>query len=235
MDEQIEQFKTDMIMKKIIVFVFGLLLLASCGTARKLNRARDDVSVYGVAMSTATNDKSDLYVDSTKAQNAKITITEIEFFEPSVIGVSQATGNRFADLCKSADSAFNEDRRKGKYADAFKRADSAFWASYVGNNVGGGGGSVINSSGIKSIRKKVIETNVEQRNVSSETKESTETNNAAIVDASETNTEEHQEPTPDPYRWRYIFGIVLIVAIVAIGINLYVKRTPVLKWLRAIF
>lgn len=218
-------------MKKIIVFVLGLLLLTSCGTTRKFNRARDDVSVYGVATATETNDKSERYVDSTLAHNAKITITEIEFFGPSVISGSPSTGNRFADVAKRADSEFNEDRKgKGKYADAFKRADSAFWANYGNNNVVGGG--VVNSAGIKSIRQKVIETNVEHRNVSTESKESSETNQAAVVDASETNTEEQQEPTPDPYRWRYIFGIVLVVAVIAIGINLYVKRTPVLKWLR---
>ncbi|MCM1168775.1 MAG: hypothetical protein NC324_02450 [Bacteroides sp.] len=216
-------------MNRIIAFVFVLaLLLTSCGTAKKVRRNVEDSRLHGVSMTQETTERFNRSVDTTELQNGRITITEIEFFEPDVID-APAPG--------------------GKYADAFRRADSAFWESYNRKRKGGtktngalqgacrsnGGGVGVNLSGIKSIRQKVIETNVEKRGVSGETFECGEASSAEIVDAGETNVQESQEPTPDPYRWRYIFGIVLVVAVIAIGLNLCLKKTPILRWIKSIF
>lgn len=221
-------------MKKIIAFLLAFALgfmLLSCGAARKVERKTDDSRLYGLNVGNEANERNDRFVDTTRSENQKITITEIEFFEPAVLNGAN-DGEKYSDAFNRLDSAIREDnKRKGKYADAFKRADSAFWASYGNND----GGVVVNPSGIKSIKQKVIESQVEKRGVSVETQESNETSNAAIVDAGETNVQEAQEPTKDPYRWRYIFMIVLIVAVLAVGGWLCFKRFPILKWLRAIF
>ena len=57
-----------------------------------------------------------------------------------------------------------------------------------------------------------------------------ETENAATVTKTTESTDKNQEPTPDPYRWRYIFFIALL----GVALLLYLKRTPIVNWIRKI-
>lgn len=85
-------------------------------------------------------------------------------------------------------------------------------------------------STVKSIKQTVIESDVEEKGESEESSESKETESAANVGRNETNVQQSQEPTPDPYRWRYIFFISLI----AVAVLLYLKRTPIINWIKKI-
>ncbi len=83
---------------------------------------------------------------------------------------------------------------------------------------------------VKKIKQTVIEANIEQKGESKESSESKDTESVADVSRSESDTKKQQEPTPDPYRWRYFFYIALLFA----ALLLYLKRAPIVDWLKRI-
>lgn len=199
-------------MKKIIASVLGLALLVSCGTARKIQQTRQEVRIDSTAIAKEANAKTDKFVDTTRTQHDKVTITEIEFYPPfgvDDIVTRPGKDNRVERDSKKADSLFNEksNRKAGQPCAA--------------GNIKGV---------VKSIKQTVIESNVEEKGESKESSESKETESSANVGRNETNIQNAQEPTPDPYRWRYIFYISLI----AVAVLLYLKRTPIINWIKKI-
>jgi hypothetical protein len=195
-------------MKKIVAPVLGLVLLASCGTARKVQQTKQEVRIDSTAIAKEANAKTDKFVDTTRTQQGKITITEIDFYPPMPDNINDVV---------SVDS--------GKRDDTSSRATpQSYPANADLHNVGNIKGAV------KSIKQTVIESNVEEKGENKESSESKETESAANVGRNETNVQQSQEPTPDPYRWRYIFYISLI----AVAVLLYLKRTPIINWIKKI-
>lgn len=199
-------------MKKIIALVLGFAVLASCGTARKIQRAEQKTQIDSATTTKETERSIDKYIDTTRSQHGKVTITEIEFY-------------RIPD---AKDIPPVKDRDKNRFSESFRRADSLFDATHEANvelqNVGNIKGAV------KSIRQTVIESDVEQKGESKETGESKESESSANVARNEAGIQEKQEPTPDPYRWRYIFYISLV----GVAVLLYLKRTPIMNWIKKI-
>lgn len=199
-------------MKKIIALVLGFAVLASCGTARKIQREEQKAQIDSAATTKETERSIDKYIDTTRSQHGKVTITEIEFY-------------RIPD---AKDIPPVKDRDKNRFSESFRRADSLFDATHEANvelqNVGNIKGAV------KSIRQTVIESDVEQKGESKETGESKKSESSANVARNEAGIQEKQEPTPDPYRWRYIFYISLV----GVAVLLYLKRTPIMNWIKKI-
>jgi hypothetical protein len=98
------------------------------------------------------------------------------------------------------------------------------------SNAGGVDLPNIKDAAIKSIRQTIIETGSEQKGKSKESSESNERQKEAIISNTTQKTDEVIAPAPDPYRWRYIFYILLLIT----AIFLYVKRIPVLNWIKKI-
>lgn len=183
-------------MKKIVSLVLGLLLLVSCGTARKLHKNESEVLIDSTQIVKEKGLKSEVVVDTNRTEHGKITITEIEFHTPAGADESQV------------DLTITE----------------AMVADVELSNVGTVKGVV------KSIKQTVIEADVESKGASRESRESSENESALNVSIVETTTDEHQEPTPDPYRWRYIFYMSLVI----VAALLYLKRIPIVNWIRKI-
>lgn len=102
-------------------------------------------------------------------------------------------------------------------------------ANTPASNVGGVN-LPIKDAAIKSIKQTTIESSSEQKGKSKETNETEGNQSEAILSKNEQHTEQVVSPAPDPYRWRYIFYIVVIVSI---GV-LYLKRIPILNWIKKI-
>ena len=192
-------------MKKIIALVWVLALLVSCGTARKVQKTQQEVRIDSTATTKETNVKTDKFVDTTRTQHGKVTITEIEFYPPTP-GIA-------VDTTGAADSSRPE------------RASKPLPGNPANVNL-----QDVIKGAVKSIKQTVIESDVEEKGENKESSESKETESAANVGRNETNVQQSQEPTPDPYRWRYIFYISLI----AVAVLLYLKRTPIINWIKKI-
>lgn len=197
-------------MKKIITFIALLVLLASCGATKKAIKTTE-TQLDSLTVAKAVSEQTEKVVDTTRTEHGKVTITEIEFFSPTEIEQPQPE----PDKPKDSDN---------KVADEPKKTQPPTTASVDLSNVGKVQGAV------KSIKQTVIESDVEEKGESKESSESNETESAATVTKATESTDKQQEPTPDPYRWRYIFFIALL----GVAVLLYLKRTPIVNWIRKI-
>lgn len=194
-------------MKKVIAIVLGLALLTlltSCGATKKATKAKE-VQLDSVAVAKVMTERTEKVVDTTRTEHGKVTITEIEFYHPTATEPQGELANR-----------------KDSSAKASKVTKPM--ANIELNEIGKMQGVV------KSIRQTVIQSDVQEKGESKESSESDNSENSATLSRQETNMDKQQEPTPDPYRWRYIF----FTALVFVAVLLYLKRTPIVNWIKKI-
>lgn len=166
--------------------------MVSCASTRKSvqTSCTTDTSIDKVDSQTMKTEKA---IDTTKTEDGKITITEIEFF-PNV--------NK-SDTIKSA-------------------------INVGGLNIANVGS--IKNAAIKSIKQTTIEKKSEQKGKSNESSESEKIQSTIVATKSNQTSQIQTSPAPDPYRWRYIFYILVLVGIAM----LYLKRVPFLNWIKKI-
>lgn len=88
----------------------------------------------------------------------------------------------------------------------------------------------INKSSVKSIKQTIVESIKEDTKRSKKSEEHKEKNKTSVLNKEEHRRNSFSEPAPDPYKWRYIFYIVLI----AVSFLLYFKRMPIIESIRKI-
>lgn len=190
-------------MKKILLPLIFCFIVISCASTRK-SVQMSCTSQTNTESAEKQTSKAEKVVDTTKTESGKVTITEIEFYPPS-----DCQHNK--DMASEAPKADNPN------------------GSNVGEinlpNVGN-----IKDAAIKSIKQTTIDLEKEQKGESKESNESDNSKNQATISNTSQSGTEESTTAPDPYRWRYIFYILLIVAI---GL-LYMKRVPILNWIKTI-
>lgn len=197
---------------KHVITLLGLILvlaLTSCATTRKLEQSAVEERVENATAQEESVEKTVTIVDTTRTEHGKVTITEIVF--------DTTTPAPVVDSEKESSPG-----NPGNPTTENKPTPPAASVSLPG--IGDIKGN------IKSIKQTVIESDVEQKGESKDSKEQKETkcNASAIQENAQSNTK--SEPMPDPQRWRYIFYI-LAVGVVML---LYLKRVPILDWLKRI-
>ena len=196
-------------MKNRIIFIALLAFLASCGATKKAIKTTE-THIDSLTIAKVVSEQTKKMVDTTRTEHGKVTITEIEFFQPTEIKQPQQEHNK----PKGSDS---------KAANKLKKTQPLTTSIDLAN-VGKVHGAV------KSIKQTLIESDVEEKGKSKESSESNENESAATVTKTTESADKNQEPTPDPYRWRYIFFIALL----GVALLLYLKRTPIVNWIRNI-
>lgn len=88
----------------------------------------------------------------------------------------------------------------------------------------------IDNAAIKSIKQTTIESESESKGESNESSSTENIKSEAISENTEKTAKVDESPAPDPYRWRYIFYILLI----GVAALLYFKRVPILNWIKTI-
>lgn len=180
-------------MKNLLLLLVTCLLF-SCASTRKSvqTSCTTDTSIDKVDSQTMKTEKA---IDTTKTEDGKITITEIEFFPTNNENKSDTTK-----------SAFNVD----------------------GLNIANIGS--IKNAAIKSIKQTTIEKKSEQKGKSNESSESEKIQSTVVAIKSNQTSQIQTSPAPDPYRWRYIFYILVLLGIAM----LHLKRVPFLNWIKKI-
>ena len=196
-------------MKNRIIFIALLAFLASCGATKKAIKTTE-THIDSLTIAKVVSEQTKKMVDTTRTEHGKVTITEIEFFQPTEIKQPQQEHNKPKDSDRNIANELKKTQPPTTSIDL--------------ENVGKVHGAV------KSIKQTVIESDVEEKGKSEESSESNENESAATVTKTAESTDKNQEPTPDPYRWRYIFLIVLL----GVTSLLYLKRTPIVNWIRNI-
>ena len=197
-------------MKKTIILIALLVVLASCGATKKAIKTTE-THIDSLTFAKVVSEQTQRMVDTTRTEHGKVTITEIEFFPPTEIEQPQQEHNKPKDS-------------DNKVADELKKTQLNATTNVNLVNVGKVHGAV------KSIKQTVIESDVEENGKSEESSESNENESVATVTKTTESTDKNQEPTPDPYRWSYIFFIALLGA----ALLFYLKRTQIVKWIRKI-
>lgn len=176
----------------------------SCGASKKSVMSTTSMT-DSITTDASYNQILEKLIETSTEENGKITITEIDFF-PELAPVLNLPERKVAE-----DSTGKQAELQSSKVDI--------------KNVGKVCGSV------KSVKQTVIEsrtkedTKVEEREQDHKTESISDLTHYA-------NTEEQKTvPVPDPYRWRYVFYIILIIAIGLI----YIKRVPIVNWIRKMF
>lgn len=191
-------------MKQLFV-VFLCLFLTGCGTAKKLTSSKQETGKYTETTTEAGKSSSSLLIDTTKVSGTEITYTKIEFYPPEP-GQSVADRTKWEildSISKASALKALEDLTRQK---ATKETDRP--AEEVPNK------HPPNVGAVKSIETLTIKNDTEERGIT-EAQSEAEVNRASEI-ASEATLDEatSEEPTADPYRWRYIFGILVLVIII---------------------
>lgn len=198
-------------MKRVLFFFVVALMLASCASTRKIQETTNAVSVDSVSVKETAKRESEKVVDTTRTEHGKVVITEIIF--DTTPAASPATDK--PDARASPDTVASD-----------KPAPTRNTPTATVNIPGFGQVS----GNIKSIRQTVIESDNETKGESKESKKQEESKCNANVSVAEETNNRVEQPAPDPKRWRYIFYIVAVGAVAL----LYLKRVPILNWIKRI-
>lgn len=193
-------------MKKFITLVVAFGLFVSCGTTRKLQQSAQKSRIDSAATHEVGKAERESVVDTTRTEQGKITITEIEFFPPTEIEQPQPEPEK--------------SKKKDKHKDSHPPTTASIDLSNVGKIQGA----------VKSIKQTVIESQVEQKGESRDTEKQEQFKSNANVLREESDIQKKEAPAPDPYRWRYAFYISSLF----VAVLLYLKHTPILNWIKKI-
>ncbi|MDL2303207.1 hypothetical protein LJC28_02315 [Dysgonomonas sp. OttesenSCG-928-D17] len=184
-------------MKKIAFILLCIFVAIGCSTTKKATKTSESTQLSSESQESQ-HSSSEKFVDTTKTESGKITITEIEFYPP--IANNESTGS-------------NEK----------PKANNVLGLSLP--NIGS-----MDNAAIKSIKQTTIESESESKGESNESSSTENIKSEAISENTEKTAKVDESPAPDPYRWRYIFYILLI----GVAALLYFKRVPILNWIKTI-
>jgi hypothetical protein len=190
-------------MKQTILFICLCVLFFApgCHTPKKIVSNIAETMTSNEKQNEVTSSETYNFADTTKKQDVEINYFKIEFYPP--------TGPTDPDTIPD---------------------NSTFPENLLGNIGNSNPKKPPNNKGtIKSIEGYMIKAKGEQSGVS-ESKKNTQTNrNAEKNEGINRKTEIKEEPAPDPYRWRYILGICIVVVLAGIGLYFGLRKTKIVK------
>lgn len=150
-------------------------------------------------------------VDTTKTEGVEITYTKIEFFPPEPDNQetkpdTTATGGPSNPVADTPKNRTKEPKEK-RPPDTGKRGAIKSIESYT----------------MKQKSEAAVVTQTEQKEEATMTEE--------VNTDSDTETDVTEEPAADPYRWRYIFGILLLLAVAFF----FLRKAKVFRAVAALF
>lgn len=197
-------------MKRFFLFLILAVALASCATSRKVHEATTTTTIESSSVQESEKHETVTVIDTTRTEHGKVIITEIVFdTTPAPVDDNGA---------RASPGSVQED------APVVKNPSGNNAAVLDLANIGTISGNV------KSIRQTILEADIEQKGVVNENAVQENSKSNANATFAEESTDKSSAPAPDPYRWRYIFYLA-IVALVAL---LYLKRAPIINWIKRI-
>lgn len=191
---------------RLLTLLLCLLVgfLTGCSTPRKLIASKEEKTKVDQATKETNTGTSSTFVDTTKTDGVEITYTKIEYYPPEAN--REPTPEPEGQVTPGKTNR-PEGSRSKEPTPAKKQPP--------------------NKGPIKSIEQLTIKQNSEEKGVS----QSQEANASAKeevtttdIDKKEANTE---QPAADPYRWRYILAILVIVIVAGTVVYFWLRKTKV--------
>lgn len=199
---------------KFSIVVIALLLsvlLAGCSMPRKLAGSTKETAKTEEKRDETTAAEFRRTVDSTKTEGIEITYTKIEFFPPEP-DTRQAepdttqTGGPYKSVADTPKNRPKEPKEK-------QPPDTG------------------RQGAIKSIETFTIKQKAEATGVTREEQKTETTKTEEVNTDTYKETDITEKPTADPYRWRYIFGILVLLAVAFF----FLRKTKVFTTVAAFF
>lgn len=150
-------------------------------------------------------------VDSTKTESVEVTYTKIEFFRrnPILCRQSRVLRRRVARLSPVADTPKNRPKEQKEKQPPDNGRQGA----------------------IKSIETFTVRQKTEAAGVTQEEQKTETTKTEEVNTDTDRDTDITEKPAADPYRWRYIFGILVLLAVAFF----FLRKTKVFTAVAAFF
>jgi hypothetical protein len=199
-------------MKKIILFLIcPLLFLCGCHTPKKLISSTSEQSKITDKQKEISTNETYNFADTTQKSDVEISYFKIEFYPP-----------------------IPDEQRPNGFPDNY--------ALSLSQNNASGNPNVDkppNKGAIKSIESYTIKSTDEQTGMSESKKNSTSNIEAEKKADINNKVDITEQPAPDPYRWRYIFGIVISIIMLVVGLYFAFRKSKfvvsVISFLKKLF
>ncbi|NCB42929.1 MAG: hypothetical protein EOM59_09945 [Clostridia bacterium] len=191
---------------RLLTLLLCLLVgfLTGCSTPRKLIASKEEKTKVDQSTKETNTGTSSTFVDTTKTDGVEITYTKIEYYPPETN--REPTPEPEGQVTPGKTNR-PEGNRSKEPTPAKKQPP--------------------NKGPIKSIEQLTIKQNSEEKGVS-QSQEANATAKEEItttdIDKKEANTE---QPAADPYRWRYILAILVIVIVAGTVVYFWLRKTKV--------
>lgn len=191
---------------RLLTLLLCLLVgfLTGCSTPRKLIASKEEKTKVDQATKETNTGTSSTFVDTTKTDGVEITYTKIEYYPPETN--REPTPEPEGQVTPGKTNRPEGNRNK-EPTPAKKQPP--------------------NKGPIKSIEQLTIKQNSEEKGVS----QSQEANASAKEEVTTTDTDKKEanteQPAADPYRWRYILAILVIVIVAGTVVYFWLRKTKV--------
>lgn len=177
---------------KLIISTF-LCLLVGCSTPRKLAANIKEAGKVEKVRSEKSAGDILQYVDTTKREGVEIAYTKIEFYPPGTIQPPETPASEPGAKQEPANLEDKKVEPTPKKQQPPKEQGA-----------------------IKSIEQYTVKHDTEDRGISASAESIATEKNEAINAEFEKEEAITEEPTADPYRWRYILAIIVILVVVGV-------------------
>lgn len=199
----------------VVIALLLAVLLSGCSTPRKLAGSTKETAKTEEKRDETAAAEFRRTVDSTKTEGVEITYTKIEFFppEPDTRQAKPDTTQTGGPSKPVADTPKNRPKEPKE-----KQPPDT------------GRQGAIKSIETFMVKQKTEETGVTQEEQKTETTKAEEVNTDTDKEADIT-----EKPAADPYRWRYIFGILVLLAVAFFFLRKTKVFTAVVGFFRKLF
>lgn len=195
----------------VVIALLLAVLLSGCSTPRKLAGSTKETAKTEEKRDETITAEFRRTVDSTKTEGVEITYTKIEFFppEPDTLPTKQGTTKTGGPSKTVADTPKNRPKepKEKQPPDTGKQG------------------------AIKSIETFTVKQNTEATGVTQEEQKTETTKTEEVNTDTDKETDITEKPAADPYRWRYIFGILVLLAVAFF----FLRKTKVFTAVAAFF
>lgn len=199
----------------VVIALLLAVLLSGCSTPRKLAGSTKETAKTEEKRDETTAAEIRRTVDSTKTEGVEVTYTKIEFFppEPDTLPTKQGTTKTGGPSKTVADTPKNRPKepKEKQPPDTGKQG------------------------AIKSIETFTVKQNTEATGVTQEEQKTETTKTEEVNTDTDKETDVTEQPAADPYRWRYIFGILVLLVVGIILLRKTKVFTAVVGFFRKLF
>jgi hypothetical protein len=172
--------------RHVFMAALVILMMSGCGVSRRVVKQDHSESRDSTHVEAVKTDSKDIFIDTTKTESGKVTITEITFFP---------------DAGKQSDTTANVPVENDNNAPIELELP--------------GGGKVKGKGSIQSVRQTVIETMTEEKGESRETEKSEESeSHTSVAAAVNDSSQEKVTEAPKPNHLKYAFYILALAVVV---------------------